>query len=126
MVPVELGVGSLRRDNVNLEQNMNLQQCELDFLKRKMAQLETPGRGVSTMHNLILQLEGEDEEISRGRPRPQKSSVQQRSPRPKLGRSIQGRRSINPRCKSISSFEWRSNPKIVEHRLFENVLSMIV
>ena len=35
MVPVELGVGSLRRDNFGLEQNMILQRRELDFLKEK-------------------------------------------------------------------------------------------
>ena len=35
MVPVELGAGSLRRDNFNPEQNMILQRRELDFLKEK-------------------------------------------------------------------------------------------
>ena len=35
MVLVELGIGSLRRDNFDPEQNMILQRCELDFLKEK-------------------------------------------------------------------------------------------
>ena len=35
MVLVELGVGSLRRDNFNLEQNMILLRRELDFLEEK-------------------------------------------------------------------------------------------
>ena len=35
MVPVELGVGSLRRDNFNLEQNMILQRRELNFHDKK-------------------------------------------------------------------------------------------
>ena len=35
MVLVELDAGSLRRDNFDLEQNMILQQCKLDFLKEK-------------------------------------------------------------------------------------------
>ena len=35
MVPVEFGVGSLRRDNFNLEKNMILQLRELDFLEEK-------------------------------------------------------------------------------------------
>ena len=43
------------------------------------------------------------------RPLPQKSSTQQRGSRPELRRSIQDFRSINPRCISISLFEWRSN-----------------
>ena len=91
-----------------------------------MAQLATSDHDVSTMHNSILQLEDEDKEISRRIPRPYKSSAQQRGPRPKLERSIQDHQNINPRCIPISSFEWRSNPEIVEHRLSENVLSMIV
>ena len=35
MVPVELGAGSLRRDNFNPEQNMILQRRELYFLEEK-------------------------------------------------------------------------------------------
>ena len=35
IVLVELGVGSLRRDNFNLEQNMILQRRELNFLEAK-------------------------------------------------------------------------------------------
>ena len=35
IVPVELGIGSLRRDNFDPEQNMILQRRELDFLKEK-------------------------------------------------------------------------------------------
>ena len=35
MVPVKLGVGSLRRDNFDIEQNMILQRRELDFLEVK-------------------------------------------------------------------------------------------
>ena len=51
------------------------------FSQRKMARLATSGRDVSTIHCLVLQLEGEDEEIPRKRPCPQKSSVQQTGPR---------------------------------------------
>ena len=75
---------------------------------------------------LILQLEGKDKEISRRTLYPHKSSVQQRGPIPKLGGSIQDCQSIDPKCISISSFEWRLNTEIVECRLFENLLSMIV
>ena len=77
-------------------------------------------------HSSVLQLKGDDEEIPSRRPHPQKSSAQPRSSRPKLGGSIQDHRSINHRCISINSFEWISNPEIVEHRLFKNVLLMIV
>ena len=35
MVPIKLGAGSLRRDNFDLEQNMILQRCDLDFLEEK-------------------------------------------------------------------------------------------
>ena len=35
MVPVELGAGSLRRDNFDQEQNMILQRRELYFLEEK-------------------------------------------------------------------------------------------
>ena len=35
MVPIELGAGSLRRDNFGPEQNMILQRRELDFLEEK-------------------------------------------------------------------------------------------
>ena len=35
IVPVELGAGFLRRDNIDLEQNMILQQRELYFLEEK-------------------------------------------------------------------------------------------
>ena len=35
MVPMEIGVGSLRRDNYDLEQNLILQWRELDFLEEK-------------------------------------------------------------------------------------------
>ena len=35
MIPVELGAGSLRRDNFELEKNMILQRRELDFLEEK-------------------------------------------------------------------------------------------
>ena len=35
MVLVELGTGSLRRDNFDPLQNMILQRCELNFLKEK-------------------------------------------------------------------------------------------
>ena len=77
-------------------------------------------------YSSILLLEDEDEEISRRRPHPHKSSTQQKGPRPKLERSIQDRLSINPRCIPISSFEWRSNPEIVEDKLSKNVLSMIL
>ena len=35
LVPVELGVGSLRRDNFDSEQNMILQQRKLNFLEEK-------------------------------------------------------------------------------------------
>ena len=73
MVPVELGAGSLRRENFDSEQNMILQRHELDFLKEKRRNL---GHGVSTTYNLILQLEHKDKEISRSRPHPQKSSAQ--------------------------------------------------
>ena len=61
IVLVKLGAGSLRRDNFDLEQNMILQRCELDFLKEKWC--------VSMTHYPILQFEGEDKEISRRRPR---------------------------------------------------------
>ena len=37
MVPIELGVGSLRRDNFELEQNMILQRRELVFSKKNDA-----------------------------------------------------------------------------------------
>ena len=35
IVPVELGAGSLRRDNFDPEQNMILQRRKLDFVKEK-------------------------------------------------------------------------------------------
>ena len=35
MVPVELGAGSLRRDNFDPAQNMILQRHKLDFLEEK-------------------------------------------------------------------------------------------
>ena len=40
MVPVELGAGSLRRDNFDVEQNMILQQRELDFFKEKQRNVQ--------------------------------------------------------------------------------------
>ena len=40
MVLVEHGAGSMRRDNFDLEQDMVLQKCELDFHEEKLQDLK--------------------------------------------------------------------------------------
>ena len=77
MVLVELNTSSLRMDNFS-RTKYDLTKTRPRFPQRKMARLTTSGSSVSTVHSLILQLEDEDDEILRRRPRPQKSSAQQR------------------------------------------------
>ena len=65
IVPVKLSIGSLIRDNFDGEQNMIYNDTSLIFSKKNGA---TRNFGWHP-YNLIFQLEGEDEEISRRRPR---------------------------------------------------------